>query len=164
MEDAAERADAAAPGPQGQPGPGGPQGQPGPGGPQGVPGQTGQQGIPGLTEGVEDLADVVRVLNDAMRRRTRWLWSTIAAVILVGALVLAGAYELITTRQEHQARATCAKWRGEAGAPVVDTTTDLGRVVVRTAAAGYKLIDCESLTGPLPPVDQDAYQTAPPAK
>ena len=62
---------------------------------------------------------------------------------------------------EMQARAQCSKWRDEAGGPVDAQTRDLGRVIVRTAAASYSLGECEQFFGPLGAVDPDAYRPAP---
>ena len=139
----------------------GPQGQPGPGGPQGQPGPSGPQGAPGLAAGVGELTREVRELRHLLSRRGRQLWVTLAAVVAVGALAIGGSYELNRRDDLRREAAQCRDWRARATADVPVAATDLGRVVVRTAAAEYDIGRCDRLTGPLGDVDPDAYRTAP---
>lgn len=61
-----------------------------------------------------------------------------------------------------RARRQCEAWRREAAVQVNPSTTDLGRVVIRNAAALYTLDPtCRRVLGELPPVDPDAYTPSP---
>lgn len=113
------------------------------------------------------------------RPRTRfgtavaWAW-VLAMSVAVGWVVvneagesrrLRAALAAEQARQETEAlredRARCGKWKGEAGADVLPSTSDLGRVIVRTAAASYELDPaCVPLLGELGPVDPEAYRSA----
>jgi type II secretory pathway pseudopilin PulG len=82
------------------------------------------------------------------------------------------ALQQIQTEQKRQAaeanvraRALCSEWKGRAEAKVLPTTQDLGRVIVRTAAANYLSLGCEARTGKLKDgkPDAEAYRQAPPA-
>ena len=97
-----------------------------------------------------------------------WAW-VIGMSIAVGGVVVNEAGEsarlraALEAKDGRAAQARCVKWRGEAAAVVLPTTSDLGRVIVRTAAASYELDpECVQLLGELGPVDPDAYRVAPP--
>jgi hypothetical protein len=97
-----------------------------------------------------------------------WAWVLLMSVA-VGWVVANEAGEsarlraALAAKDEREAIARCGKWRGEAAANVLPTTSDLGRVIVRTAAASYELDPtCVTLLGQLGPVDPDAYRTADP--
>lgn len=118
---------------------------------------------------VDELTAEVRGLREEVHRRTRWVWGTIGAVVLVGALAWLGAYVLIdrnnirqAAEQRRQAVGFCTDLGRRATAPVPPTATDLGRSNVRTAADAYSITGCDTTLGPLGPVDPDAYRTAPP--
>lgn len=77
---------------------------------------------------------------------------------------------VITAEQARQAaegarrtQALCRDFKGRAETDVLPTTGDLGRVLVRTAAANYQLLGCERFSGPLSTgkPDAEAYRTAP---
>jgi len=67
----------------------------------------------------------------------------------------------LRAEQERAQRNLCVRWKQEAGVDVLPSTSDLGRIIIRTAAAGYVLTGCADVTGPLGPVDPDAYVVAP---
>lgn len=58
------------------------------------------------------------------------------------------------------ADATCPFNRDLASLPVAPQTGEIGRRIVRDAAAAYQRV-CVPRYGPLPPVDPDAYRPAP---
>lgn len=82
------------------------------------------------------------------------VWSAANTVVVVS-LVNTSAATAEDLRQ-----ATCPFNRELASAPIPPNTGELGRRLVRDAAAAYQRV-CVPTFGPLPPVDPDAYRVAP---
>lgn len=103
-----------------------------------------------------------------------WMLVILGAVGVIG-MYLAGEDDrfqaVVTAEQARQAaegmrrtQALCRDFKGRAESDVPRTTSDLGRVLVRTAAANYALLGCERYTGTLAlgKPDKEAYRIAPP--
>lgn len=58
--------------------------------------------------------------------------------------------------------ALCIKWKSEAGGDITPTSSQRVRDNVRAAASAYHLLQCEDITGDLPPIDPEAYVPAAP--
>ena len=99
-----------------------------------------------LGSSVDDLADEVQLLRIGLARRTRWLWGTIAAVVLVAGVALGGAYYLINQRLQID----CEFYAPLASAPLPSNASDLGRRIVGGANQSYAKRNCDQITGPLP--------------
>lgn len=104
-----------------------------------------------------------------MRQRFNWrgivlqLWAFAASVMVIWFSV----YSLHTagearSRSQDLRAAICPFYKDIAALPVSPKSSDLGRGIVRDAADAYARL-CVSIYGPLPPVDPEAYKTAPPA-
>lgn len=119
-----------------------------------------------------------RLLNRVPGSADRWfVWAWVLAVSLLVGITFARTSgedarfrRTIAAEQARQAAeaekrniALCRDWKGRAEADVTDATGDLGRVIVRTAAANYTLIGCAKRAGPLMAgkPDREAYQPAP---
>lgn len=160
-------------------------GEPGvPGEPGGAPGEGELLDVPGLSgltaEGVDELIEQVGGLREevaeqntlarANRSWIKFLVVSLALSLVVGGLSVLGAYLLIdrnNNRQQAnataQARALCTDWKGRAESKLLTRSSDAVRSGVRTAADAYRLTRCDVLTGPLGPVDPEAFRPAPPS-
>lgn len=87
----------------------------------------------------------------------------VAAVFWAGVLTSLLVWLMLQATSEAQAvrYALCPFDRDIATAPVAANSSELGRRIIRDAAAAYLRV-CVDQYGPLPPVDLDAYLPAPP--
>ena len=85
-----------------------------------------------LNHRVDHLADVVGDLTAAISRRTKWVWGTIATVVLVAALSIGGAYYLIDRNNQ--------KWCG-----TLNILTDPSAPAPTTARGRDQLAQLEAL-------------------
>lgn len=85
-----------------------------------------------LNDRVERLIGEIRLLREAMSRRTRWVWGTIAAIVLTVTVALGGAYYLI--HQNNQ------KWCG-----TLNILTDPSAPPPATSRGRDQLAQLESL-------------------
>ena len=87
----------------------------------------------------------------------RVLGLSLLVSIIVCAVLFAGLFTFAMRNRTSQ----CTEWKATATQDVSPATTELGRSLVRTAAAAYRLTGCEKFLGPLGDVDPDAYRPAP---